>query len=1291
MAHQDHIVDKLTNRIGSIIPSYIKDEAPIFESFLESYFEYLESEIITLDTVQELDGVQLEEGTQIEKGAFLLEEGTDPTAPDIEDAKLLQEESIDPFIEGEYIVGSISGSVAKIKVINNKILIVDTVSGSGFAIGETITGRDGKRTGTIKTYKENSIVANNRLLDYGDIDQTLETFLTYFQKDFIPSLNLADTQNKRLTLKNIGSLYKQKGTADSVKFLMRILYGQNAEIKYPIDETVFASTSGYQEDRRMNLVMDNGVPKNTDKVVQYNEVDPTFIDAEAVIDQVEILSTINKQYSVSISDTHRGTFQPNKPVSIIDRDGKITYTATVKGIVSDIITSQSSTTFGLESESGDLLLEDGSALLFEGANAGSMYDINDQIIFTGAKSDTGVVNARGTVQGLSRGPVEEIYIENAGSGYSANDIIIFEDDGTEGGGAEAVIAATGDELILENPSAFDQYEFIATAGQTTFGGVDSDGNSVRDITGKPTALNGLDIKVFVDGVEQSIDNYQVKLDRVTFIAPLDGSNNVISPTPSGGERVEIISDFNRLAREDGGVVMMESSDQRIRRVHITDGGAGYQKLPKVFPGGYLYMDNPYELQKAGDGGYTIGELVTGQTSGATGEISRIDTKNNRLVIRRLTTHTGLFQANELILGGSSNTSKTCTLAKVTAGEGGNLFAWSSKIGKVEKVRLTNQGYNFDEDAVIGNDSHYTMLINEPSAASDLTKDTVLTGFDSGATAKVLSFDNQRNLLKFTDRDGTFMENEKVTYAVGQSFRVLKFDPYDARGKFAGEGIINDNFLSDKGFVSNEVSNIQDSKLYQTHSYVIKVGESIDKYRSVVKDLVHPAGHIFFGEVAVDSVIVQNEYGGRFIPDPNNSLGVQSTTFIPTLVIELEHTEHILLEDATRDSNNKILLEESLYQTFNAGTENEVTRLIQPVYIEDEDAFEPKFRTESQSTLLIHTKKTELDSYAMAHVLKQFNEITDGVNKVTAFGIESGRTRLETFKKFVESTTTTKLGNEITEPIAPTLVTVIRKNQRSPRLDGVVSVLNLSNINTQGQDGYLIQDNLENSSSAIGIRPQDQGKVFSYLTKVEERLIFEDGTYIQNEEPLNQLVHEPTKGNFDGERMLLEDDSGVVLLEDDTVPEQIEYFLTERSIELFNPYFYTENYQDRIVMEDGSPLVSEGLSTGSLHSFVPLGPTFRSLNKIAYQDTYRISYYLLDESLDDADQDRIVLESGTEGGSGHILLEETVRDGLRISQLNNLLGNFYVSSFPTHENRKTNIAFSTYVSSSNITKTHLDSL
>ena len=95
----------------------------------------------------------------------------------------------------------------------------------------------------------------------------------------------------------------------------------------------------------------------------------------------------------------------------------------------------------------------------------------------------------------------------------------------------------------------------------------------------------------------------------------------------------------------------------------------------------------------------------------------------------------------------------------------------------------------------------------------------------------------------------------------------------------------------------------------------------------------------------------------------------------------------------------------------------------------------------------------------------------------------------------------------------------------------------------------------------------------------------------------------------------------------------------------------------MVLETGEAIVSEGLGTGSLVSFVPLGHTFRTINKIAFQDTYKISYYLLDESVDSDEQDRIVLESGTEGGSGHVLMETSEREGMRIHQLDNLLQNF----------------------------------
>ena len=1252
MAHQNHVVDKLSTRLSGLLPEYIREDAPIFEAFLQSYFEYLESEILVLESVDELDAIKLEDGTvEGNSSVLLLEDGTDPLESDVDNAKLIYEQDKEPLSVGEYIYGETNKSVAKILThhISNvkKILIIDTVSGTGFAEGEKISGRDGNQTGIVSSYKENSIVASNRLLDYANVDETLESFLQYFQKDFIPSLDLKDTQNKRLTLKNIGKLYKQKGTAESVQFLMRILYGLNSEIKYPIDETIFASESDFSEDRRMFVVMDaGGTPQATDKIIQYNEEKVTQIDAEAVVEQVTIINVSNRQYSISISDTHRGTFLPNKRVTFEDRDGVTSYQGTVKGIISGVLATDTSTYFGLEDDTGDLLLETGSGLLFEKPTIGSMYDLNDQIRFTGSKTDTEEVDAFGIVAGLSRGPVEEIYLEDSGSGYSANDIIIFEDEGTEGGGAEAIISAVGDEITLENASALDQYELIATAGQTTFGGVDSNGNSIRDLNNKPIALNGLKVKVFVDGVEQSENNFEQKLDRVVFTT---------SPTPSGGERVEIVSEFSRLVEEDGDPIMLESSDQRIRRVLITNGGTGYQKLPKVFPGGYLYFDDV--------SGYTVGEVVTGQSSSATGIISRIDTKNKRLVIKRQPTDTGEF-TEEIIVGGSSTTEKTCTLAKVTAGTGAKLYAWSSRIGGVEKVRFTNQGYNFDENAIIGNNSFFNIMITDPTTVGSLSKDVVFTGQTSGATGSVVSFDAQRNILKFTTRNGTFQKDEKVTYANNDSFKVIEFDPYDARGEFAGEGVILDNFLGEKGYASNSTSNIQDSKLYQTHSYVIKVGKAIDEYRSVVKDLVHPAGHIFFGEVAVENVIVSDDKNGRFDVDEDNTLALQQRAFVPTIIINLEVHDHFTLEEGTireldsyNDKSNRLLHEDGQY-------------------IDSEDSFEPTIKRNSQVLVLFDTKKTEVDNFQMAHILRDYlNE-----------GAEVERHRVEIIKKFISSATETTIDNEVTGSVAPVAEARETFIQKSPRLDGVVSVLNLVT-----QDNNYLKVQTREGSEEPERRPSDQGKVIQISDHLEEHLILEDGAYFQSEEPYNVLTHEPSGRDFAGEDMSLEDGSGKILLEDATVPEDIHRFLTERSRELYNPYFYLENNQDRLVLETGEAIVSEGLGTGSLVSFVPFGHTFRTINKIAFQDTYKISYYLLDESDGSEEQDRIVLESGTEGGSGHVLMETCEREGMRIHQLNDLLQNFYISGFSTHENRRTNIAFSSYVSSSNITNSTLESL
>ena len=1268
MAHEKHIVDRLSTRLPSLLPEWIQDEAPIFEAFLQAYFEFLESEIIVLESKSELEGIRLEDGTSEIAASLLLEAGTNPASPDADSSKLLvaqqntENKELEPFQVGEYVFGQTNGSLAKIKVINGNTLIVDSISGTGFASGESIVGRDGNQTGVIKTYKENSVVANNRLLDYSDIDDTLETFLQYFQKDFIPSLDLKDTQNPRLTLKNIGSLYKQKGTADSVKFLMRLLYGEDAEIKYPVDETVVLSESKFNEERRMTVKMTvaDKVPVATDKIKQFSLDDSTLVTAEAVVESVTIIDQSNDIYSVSMSYLHRGEFEFNRLITFVDRDGVSENTATVLGIVSTVDNSNGSVYLSQEDSSGDILNEDGTGILMEKTSLGSMYDIQDLITFSGGKTDTDAVTASSNVTGLSRGGIEKIYIEDAGQNYSAGDIVVFDDSSTGGNGAEAVIGSTGDELILEDALATEQYEFSATANQTVFGGI-TDGQANRDLHGKPIALSPAgNVEVHINGVPQAENTFTFALDGITFTT---------NPNLSSGDRVEIFSDKSRLIYEDDEPILLNRyinkdnstvvTDQRIRNVQITNPGAGYEKMPTVFPGGYLYFSDT--------SGYQVGETVTGGTSNATGVILRIEP--NRLVIRRTSANINVFASSEAITGSSSSTVRTNTLAKVSGGTGAKLFAWSSQIGAVEKLTISDQGYNFDGDAIIGNTSFHNMLITGPSAS--LTKGLTITGSNSGTTAVVQSYDSQRQILKYTSLNGQFRDDETVTYNSGNaSFKVLKDDNYTARGKVAGEGLLNDNFLSDQGFVSGENAHIQDSKFYQSHSYVVKVGQSINKYRGILKELVHPAGHVFFGEVAVKSQILSSSLGGRFEVDSDNQLGIISTEFVPTVVIPSFPTNNVLVEDlsnefpdgSTRDAPVRVMLETG-------------------DLLENEESRDNVAITNRERLFFILTTKAEVDGG-----LNLVNQLKHAITNTTINGLalkDAHHVNVLSVRKFIDSDTQSIISSRVSGSKFPTTGTFNAVIQKSPRRDGALSVSNI----VDKENDYYVPDLTGGvpERGAVAVRPSDSGLVFQLYNPEEELLILEDGSKILNEEPLNFLRHEPFDRDLHGHKILLEDDSGSIMVEDDTVPEERAYFVTERTIELSNPFMYYEN-TDRIIMEDGDALLKEDAGE-SVHTFVPIGPTFRTLNKIAFQNCYKISYYLLDETSDTNDEDKILMEDGISA----ILSEESKEEGLNISQLDSLLGNTYINDLDDLARKRTNIGFSSYVNSSNVTNSTLQSL
>jgi hypothetical protein len=82
-------------------------------------------------------------------------------------------------------------------------------------------------------------------------------------------------------------------------------------------------------------------------------------------------------------------------------------------------------------------------------------------------------------------------------------------------------------------------------------------------------------------------------------------------------------------------------------------------------------------------------------------------------------------------------------------------------------------------------------------------------------------------------------NQEVSFDSPYNPAVIKVS-LGPLGKYPGYYINNDGFLDDAIF-------IQDSRYYQAFSYVLKIDERLDTYKSIVKALVHPAGMAVFGE------------------------------------------------------------------------------------------------------------------------------------------------------------------------------------------------------------------------------------------------------------------------------------------------------------------------------------------------------------------------------------------------------------------------------------------------------------
>ena len=85
------------------------------------------------------------------------------------------------------------------------------------------------------------------LPEFRDIDSTLEEFVVQFKEKYLKNIQFDTATNKRLLVKNSLDLYRSKGTERSIDLFFKLVYGTEAEVKYPGENILRASDGVWQK------------------------------------------------------------------------------------------------------------------------------------------------------------------------------------------------------------------------------------------------------------------------------------------------------------------------------------------------------------------------------------------------------------------------------------------------------------------------------------------------------------------------------------------------------------------------------------------------------------------------------------------------------------------------------------------------------------------------------------------------------------------------------------------------------------------------------------------------------------------------------------------------------------------------------------------------------------------------------------------------------------------------------------------------------------------------------------
>ena len=195
-------------------------------------------------------------------------------------------------------------------------------------------------------------------------------------------------------------------------------------------------------------------------------------------------------------------------------------------------------------------------------------------------------------------------------------------------------------------------------------------------------------------------------------------------------------------------------------------------------------------------------------------------------------------------------------------------------------------------------------------------------------------------------------------------------------KYPGYYTTNDGFLDDAIY-------IQDSKYYQAFAYVVRIDERLNKYRSAVKTMLHPAGMALFGEFDIRNEFntgTSLEFALKYLflsfQDEAFTSDVNNNGYTTTFSMQKSFNNsspHLLYDNATTDSDTV---------TPSDSSTNSFRKAVSTQYLYDGTTPDVNTATPSDSTPTLVTTKGLSTHYLYNGVTADTNNVTPSESTIS---------------------------------------------------------------------------------------------------------------------------------------------------------------------------------------------------------------------------------------------------------------------------------------------------------------------